>query len=73
MRSPLQDWVFPDDLISIAQSVRPVPIHLEPVVEDLLEELESRDIIQRVEGPARWQSPIHLVKKKDGSARLIEQ
>ena len=56
-------------MISIAQSVRPVPIHLEPVVEDLLEELASRGII-RVEGPARWQSPIHLVKKKDGGVRM---
>ena len=42
----------------VAQGHRRVPFHLRKKVEQELEKLESQDIIERVDGPTPWVSPI---------------
>ena len=42
----------------VAQGHRRVPFHLRKKVEQELEKLETQDIIERVDGPTPWISPI---------------
>ena len=42
---------------------RRIPFHVRKKVEKKLEELEKLDIIEKVEGPAEWVSPIVIVPK----------
>lgn len=54
----------------VTQSARKVPVNLEPIVEAKLSNMESKGYICKVEGHAKWQSPIVLAKKKDGDIRI---
>ena len=47
----------------VAQPHRRVPFHVRKQVEEKLKQLENDDIIERVEGPTPWVSPIVVVPK----------
>ncbi|XP_041372765.1 uncharacterized protein K02A2.6-like [Gigantopelta aegis] len=52
------------------QPHRSIPFHIGKDVEKELERLESVDIIEKVEGPTPWVSPIVAVPKKSGGIRI---
>ena len=54
----------------IAQKLRQVPHHLREKIEAALDELLDLDIIEKVEGPTEWVSPIVPVPKKNGELRI---
>ena len=47
----------------VAQAHRRIPFHIRKQVELKLKEMENDDIIERVEGPTPWVSPIVVVPK----------
>ena len=47
----------------VAQAHRRIPFHVRKQVESKLKEMEDNDIIERVEGPTPWVSPIVVVPK----------
>ena len=54
----------------IAQKLRPPPFGLRDKIEQKLEELVNSDIIEPVEGPTPWVSPVVVVLKPSGDVRL---
>jgi hypothetical protein len=65
--------------LSIDETVKPViqpprrtPYSARSVVEDKVEELERDDIIERVEEPTEWLSPIHIVKQPDKVRMVVD-
>ena len=54
----------------VAQKQRPIPFGLRGKVEAKLDELVSADIIEPVEGPTPWVSPVVVVPKPGGDIRL---
>ena len=54
----------------VAQKARRIPYGLQSKVEAKLDELESLGIIEKVEGPAKWASPLVIVPKPNGEIRL---
>ena len=53
-----------------AQAVRRVPFHQRKIVKDEISRLIKLDVIEPVTGPTSWCSPIQIVTKSDGAARL---
>ena len=53
-----------------AHTHRRIPYHIRIDVEQELQHLEENDIIEHVEGPTPWVSPIVVVPKKSGGVRL---
>ena len=49
----------------VAQSPRRVPFHVRKQVEEQLDDLEASGIIEAVEGPTPWVSPIVVIPKRD--------
>ena len=54
----------------VAQRHRRVPFHTRKDVEKELESLEERGIIEQVDGPTPWISPVVVVPKKQGGVRV---
>ena len=54
----------------VAQSARRIPFHLRKKVSTELKKLEEQDIIEKVEGPTPWVSPLVVIPKKNGNVRL---
>ena len=54
----------------VAQRARRIPFHLRKEVEKELDHLEQNGIIEKVEGPTPWVSPLVIVPKKNGKVRL---
>lgn len=54
----------------VFQPLRRIPIPLEGAVNDKLDELLRRDIIEPKEGPATWVSPLVVANKANGTIRL---
>ena len=54
----------------VAQSPRRVPFSMRKKVEDKLNELLEKDIIEKVYGPTPWVSPVCVVPKPTGEIRL---
>ena len=54
----------------VAQRARRIPFHLKKKVERELEKLEQHGIIEKVEGPTPWVSPLVAIPKKNGDVRL---
>ena len=54
----------------IAQPPRRIPFQIRAKVEDKIRELEQLDIIERVEGPTLWVSPLVAVPKPNGEVRV---
>ena len=54
----------------VAQQARRIPFHFRKQVEKELDHLESLGIIEDVEGPTPWVSPLVIIPKKNGDVRL---
>ncbi|PFX17850.1 Transposon Ty3-G Gag-Pol polyprotein [Stylophora pistillata] len=54
----------------VAQKLRPPPYGLRDKIEQKLKELVNCDIIEPVEGPTPWVSPVVVVPKPSGDIRL---
>lgn len=52
------------DVPPVAQQARRIPFHLRKQVEKELEHLETQGIIEDVEGPTPWVSPLVIILKK---------
>lgn len=53
----------------VAQHARRIPFHLRKKVSAALKQLENQGIIEKVEGPTPWISPL-VIPKNDGTVRL---
>ena len=60
LKIPIDDSVQP-----VVQPVRRVPYHLRNKLSKKLDELESLDIIEKVDGPSEWMSPVVCVPKSN--------
>ena len=54
----------------VAQAARRIPFHMRHKVSEGLNELEKQDIIERVDCPTPYISPLVVIPKKDGSVHL---
>ena len=54
----------------VVQSMYRIPYSLRDKVDAKLDELEALDIIEKVEGPSEWVSPVIVVPKPNGDIRL---
>ena len=54
----------------VAQSARRIPFHMRKKVSKELENLEQQGIIEKVEGPTPWVSPLVIIPKKNGDVQL---
>ena len=58
------------DVITRQQPHRRIPFHVREDVEKELQRLARLDIIEKVDGPTPWISPIVVVPKKSGEVRI---
>ena len=58
------------DITPVAQPQRRLPFHVRKDVEKKLQELQDLDIIEDVEGPTPWVSPLVAVPKSNGDVRV---
>lgn len=54
----------------VSQPYRRIPLPIEQKVENKIQDLLARDIIEEVKGPSRWVSPMVPVLKGNGELRL---
>ena len=59
-----------ENIPPVIKKLRRIRLALKKQVEEKLNNLLSRGIIERVEGPVRWISPIVVVMKDSGDIRL---
>ena len=59
-----------DSVTPVAQPQRRIPFHMRKEVEEELDNLERQGIIEKVEGPTPWVSPLSPIPKKTGGVRL---
>lgn len=55
----------------VAQPLRRIPYSLKKKVDKKIKELVEQDIIEKVEGPTPWVSPIHVVPTNDNDIRVV--
>ncbi|XP_055622755.1 uncharacterized protein K02A2.6-like [Toxorhynchites rutilus septentrionalis] len=55
------------DIVPVAQPYRRIPVALEKLVDRKIDDLLSKGIIEPVNEPAKWISPVVVVPKGDGS------
>ena len=58
------------DVPPVAQPVRRIPFSLRDKVKEKIEELVAMDMIEPVEGPTLWVSPVVVVPKQNDEIRL---
>ena len=58
------------EVIPRQQPHRRIPFHVRDAVEKELERLQELDMIEQVDGPTPWISPIVVVPKKSGAVRI---
>jgi hypothetical protein len=58
------------NVMPVAQSLRRTPFHVRKDVEKKLKELQDLDIIEDVDGPTPWVSPLVAVPKSNGDIRV---
>lgn len=59
-----------DNVTPVAQSMYRIPYSLRQKVSDNIDELENLDIIEKVNTPTQWVSPVIVVPKPDGDISL---
>ena len=63
-------WHVKDDATPLVQPLRRPPFSLRDKVEKKLDQLESMDIIEKVNSPSSWVSPVVVIPKPKGEVRL---
>lgn len=58
------------DVKPVAQAMYRIPYSLREKVGEQLDDLESQDIIEKVNSPTPWVSPVIIVPKSNGDIRL---
>lgn len=58
------------DAQAVIQPYRRIPAPLEKAVDDQIDDLLKKGIIEEVKGVSRWVSPMVVVPKKDGDVRI---
>ena len=58
------------DVPPVAQHPRPIPFSMRPKLAAKLDELIKFDVIEKVEGPTSWVSPVVIIPKSNGDIRL---
>ena len=58
------------DVPPVAQPARRIPFHMRKKVSAALAQLEQQGIIEKVQGPTPFVSPLVVIPKKDGEVRL---
>lgn len=66
--SKIKHFIHTGEAQPIRQPVRKVSLCQRQEMQDLLTEMQAKDVIQPSQSP--WASPVVLVQKKDGSARF---
>ena len=62
-----------DELVKpVIQPPRRIPFSARAVVEEKLKELEKQDIIEKIDEPTVWLSPIHIVKQPDKVRMVVD-
>ena len=62
-----------DELVKpVIQPPRRIPFSARAVVEEKLKELEKQDIIEKIDEPTVWLSPIHIVKQLDKVCMVVD-
>ena len=59
-----------EDVAPVVQPLRRPPFNLRDKIEKKLDKLESMDIIEKVNSPPQWVSPVVVVPKPNGEVRL---
>ena len=59
-----------ESITQIAQAMRRIPFSSKQKVIDKLEELETLDVIEKVNGPTSWINPLVAVEKSNGDVRI---
>ena len=59
-----------ENICPVTQPARRIPFHMRKQVEDELNNLEQQGIIEKVEGPTPWVSPLVIIPKKNGGVRV---
>ena len=54
----------------IAQQPRRIPFHIRQKVEDEIQSLAEKGVIEKVDGPTPWVSPLVVTPKKNGDVRI---
>ena len=57
-------------VVPVAQKVRRIPFSIRKQVENKIHELLEKDIIEKVEGPTPWVSPIVVIPTSSGDVRI---
>ena len=65
LRIPIDETVKP-----VIQPIRRIPYHLREKLDRKLNELVDLDIIEPVDGPSQWISPVVVIPKKNGDVRI---
>ena len=60
-----------ESVVLVAQPARRIPFHLRRKVASELQRLEQQGIIEPVEGPTPWVSPLVVIPKENGEIRLF--
>ncbi|XP_063547649.1 uncharacterized protein K02A2.6-like [Cydia strobilella] len=58
------------NVLPVSQPYRRIPLPIEKKVENKIQDLLARDIIEEVNGPSRWVSPMVPIMKENGDLRL---
>lgn len=59
-----------NDFVPTIQPSRRIPLSLQKPLEEKLREMEQLDIIEKVDGPTTWCSPVVVVPKQKGDIRI---
>ena len=59
-----------ESVTPVAQAMRRIPFSRKQKVVDKLEELETLDVIEKVNGPTSWVNPLVAVEKPNGDVRI---
>ena len=59
-----------ENVPAVSQHHRRIPFYMREKVEKELERLEKLDIIENIDGPTDWVSPIVVAPKKNGEIRI---
>ncbi len=60
-----------ETVTTVAQPARRIPFHMRQKVASELDNLDRQRIIEKVEGPTPWVSPLVVIPKKNGDVRLL--